>query len=106
MHATKRESLIVTLLAVTSLGAVSQDTRLIEAARSADLTKVGALLEQRVDVNATQADGATALHWAAHWDDDGMADALIRAGAAVDVRRLRDRACPCRTIGSAGPGDL
>jgi len=85
VHATKRESLIVTLLAVTSLGAVSQDTRLIEAARSADLTKVGALLEQRVDVNAPQADGATALHWAAHWDDDGMAVALIRAGAAVDA---------------------
>jgi ankyrin repeat protein len=34
-----------------------------------------------VDVNAPQDDGATALHWAAHWDDLAMADLLIQAGA-------------------------
>jgi ankyrin repeat protein len=33
----------------------------------------------------TQADGATALHWAAHWDDAGLAGLLLRAGARVDV---------------------
>ncbi len=42
-----------------------------------------ALLAQHVDVNATQGDGATALHWAAHFDDLSMADSLIRAGARV-----------------------
>ena len=33
------------------------------------------------DVNAPQADGATALAWAAHWDNLATADLLIRAGA-------------------------
>ena len=76
---------MTSLLAVASLGTGAQDTRLVDAARAADTTNVGTLLEQGVDANARQADGATALHWAAHWDDAVMADALIRAGAAVDA---------------------
>ena len=71
------------LLAMAGLGAAAQDTRLIDAARAADSTGVITLLEQGVSANARQADGATALHWAAHWDDAAMADALVRAGAAV-----------------------
>jgi ankyrin repeat protein len=35
-------------------------------------------------VNATEGDGSTALHWAAHWDDLAIADLLIRAGANVN----------------------
>ncbi len=35
------------------------------------------------DVNAAQADGTTALHWAARWDDLETAQLLIRAGAAA-----------------------
>ena len=44
-----------------------------------------ALIKQRVDVNAPQGDGATALHWAAHVDDLAIADLLIRAGARAAV---------------------
>ena len=42
-----------------------------------------ALLQQRVDVNTPEADGTTALHWAAHRDDLDTVDLLIRAGANV-----------------------
>ena len=75
------------LLAVASLGAGPQgaDTRLVEAARAADATRVAALLSEGGDAGTPQADGATALHWAAHWDDAVMADALLRAGAAVNT---------------------
>jgi ankyrin repeat protein len=38
-----------------------------------------------VDVNTSQADGVTALHWAAHWNDPDIATLLIRAGANVNA---------------------
>jgi ankyrin repeat protein len=57
------------------------DQRLVAAIRSKNAASVRALLKQRVDVNASQADGSTALHWAAHVDDLAIADLLLRAGA-------------------------
>jgi ankyrin repeat protein len=56
---------------------------LINAVKAADKTRVRSLLDQRVDVNAPQADGTTALHWAAERDDLEMVEQLIRAGANV-----------------------
>jgi ankyrin repeat protein len=53
--------------------------------RAQDEAAVRALLKQRVDVNAQQGDGATALHWAADLDNLTIADLLIRAGARVDA---------------------
>ncbi|HWP84235.1 MAG TPA: ankyrin repeat domain-containing protein [Terriglobia bacterium] len=61
------------------------DLRLVEAARNQDRDAVRSLLQQKVDVNAPQGDGATALSWAAHWDDLEMADLLLAAGANVNA---------------------
>jgi ankyrin repeat protein len=57
--------------------------RLVDAVKAADKTAVRSLLAQRVDVNAPQADGTTALHWAAHGDAAEIVELLIRAGANV-----------------------
>src|ERR1700681_4587789 len=73
------------LLVLVSSLAVAGDLRLVEAARNQDREAIRALLQQHVEVNASQGDGATALHWAAHWDDPVMADLLIRARADVDA---------------------
>jgi ankyrin repeat protein len=43
------------------------------------------LLQKKVDVNAAEADGSTALHWASYRDDVESADLLIRAGAKVSA---------------------
>src|SRR5918993_326768 len=59
--------------------------RLVEAARNQDWKAVRALLDQRADATARAHDGATALHWAAHWNHLDAADLLIRAGANVNA---------------------
>jgi ankyrin repeat protein len=79
-----RSWLIVPLLSVASL-ATSSELRLVDAVEKRDKEAVRLLLNQRVDVNAPQADGATALAWAAYWDDLETADLLIGAGANVNV---------------------
>jgi len=62
------------------------DARLAEAARMQNGNELRVLLRQGADVNAPEADGATALHWAAHWDDLNTAQSLIDAGAKVNAR--------------------
>jgi len=46
-----------------------------------DRAAVRSLLQKKADVNAPQADGATALQWTAYRDDLELADLLISAGA-------------------------
>ena len=38
-------------------------------------------MKERADVNGRQPDGATALHWAAHWADMETVTVLLAAGA-------------------------
>jgi len=72
-------------LAVIGIAAGDRDLRLVDAAKKADGGALRGLLEQGVDVTASQADGTTALHWTAYWDDTEGADLLIRAGARVNA---------------------
>jgi uncharacterized protein len=75
---------LVFYLPILGLGATS-DLRLVEAVKNQDAAAVRKLLSHHIDVNAAQGDGATALHWAAHWDQLDTAEALIRAGANVNA---------------------
>lgn len=59
--------------------------QIADAAERADWPRVTALLQG--DVNAAQADGTTALHWAAHHDQTEIARKLIAAGAKDVVSR-------------------
>lgn len=69
------------------------DHAVADAVMNKDGAGLRALLAKKADVNAAQADGATALHWAAHWDDLATADLLIRAGADAKAAN-RDGATP------------
>ena len=75
---------LASIVTIVTLGAAS-DMRLIEAVKTGNRQAVVALLKQRVDVNAPQGDGATALHWAVHRDDLTTTDLLLRAGARANA---------------------
>jgi ankyrin repeat protein len=87
MHA--RKALFVcafaAVIGATGLAQTRRDLRLVDAVERRDAGAIDALLKQRIDVNAAQPDGATALHWAAHWDDVATAERLLQAGANVNA---------------------
>src|SRR5262245_55943938 len=64
--------------------AAAQSGELIQAARARDVETVRVLLKRGSDANTAQEDGATALHWAAHWNETAIADALVAHGARVN----------------------
>src|SRR5256886_7618376 len=57
-----------------------------DAVMKRDKAALRALLERKADVNATQVDGATALHWAVYYDDRQAVDLLINSGAKIDLK--------------------
>ena len=68
-------------LGAVEVAAQAPDLRLIDAVKLQDTGAVRRLLDASVDVDAAQADGATALHWAAYLDDLEAARLLVDAGA-------------------------
>jgi ankyrin repeat protein len=76
------ELFFATLLCLfVSLWLFAGTSDVADAAMKKDAAALRALIQQKADVNAPQADGTTALHWAARWNDLEMAASLIRAGA-------------------------
>ena len=59
------------------------DRRLVDAVQQRDFETARGLLAAGGGVNVPQGDGATALAWAAHWDEVDLASKLIAAGADV-----------------------
>jgi uncharacterized protein len=76
---------ITASMAVICLAAAGSDAPLADAIRAKDSASVRALLDRGVDVNAPQADGMTALHWAVRQDHPKTAETLLRAGADVNA---------------------
>ena len=77
---------------------------LADAAQRQDVAALRGLIKQGARVNAPQADGTTALHWAAHWGDAETVKLLLAAGADVKATN-RYGATPlseAATLGNAG----
>ena len=87
----KRVVLLFLAISAVSLAAGRSDVA--DAAMRGDKAAVRTLVEQKADVNAAQADGATALHWAVFRSDKEMVDLLIRAGTNAKAAN-RDGATP------------
>ena len=74
---------LVVTFGVTALAA--ERPAVIDAARNRDHAALRALIQKKADVNQPEADGATALHWAAYHDDRESVELLIAAGANVNA---------------------
>ena len=70
---------VLLLLPVAGFGA--GPAAVADAVMRGDGASVRQLIEQHADVNLSQADGATALHWAVFHSDKEMLELLLRAGA-------------------------
>ena len=71
--------------AVSLAFAAGADAPLADAVMRGNQDSVRTLLQQKADVNATQPDGTTALHWAVRQNELELAQTLIRAGAKAVV---------------------
>jgi ankyrin repeat protein len=75
---------LVLAVGVTRVQAAgTSNASMIKAVKSGDAATVRVLLKMPNAANAADADGTTALHWAADRDDLAMAQMLVRAGARV-----------------------
>ena len=63
----------------------ADEASLLDAAQRNDIDSAMMSIDQGVGVNTTSPDGATALHWAAHWGTTDLAERLLSAGALVDA---------------------
>lgn len=77
--------LALLMVAVTGTASAAERATLADAAERRDRAAIRAELARGVDVNATQVDGTTALHWAAYYDDVETAALLVKAGANVNA---------------------
>jgi ankyrin repeat protein len=79
-----RFTVLVSLVASSSIATLTlsgQGASLLDAAKQGNVIAVRSLLSQRVDVDARDRDGMTALLWAVYADDREMVRLLLGAGA-------------------------
>ncbi|MEE2637567.1 MAG: ankyrin repeat domain-containing protein [Acidobacteriota bacterium] len=76
-------SIVMTMASASA--SAGDTTDIIERVKTGELDALRSLIEMGADVDATQGDGATAMHWAAHRNDHVAADLLITAGAHVGI---------------------
>jgi ankyrin repeat protein len=74
-------SALCALLLSAMAGPVFAQVEIVDAAGKGDTATVERLLKSGADVNAQQADGATALQWAAYRGDAKLVERLLKAGA-------------------------
>ena len=95
------------VLFLAVLAAAPADAPVADAASRGDVEAVRSLLQRGVDVQTAQADGMTALHWAAMRSDVDLAETLIYAGAHLEATTRIGQHTPLHVGSRSGrPGVL
>ena len=80
-HFTRLVWLAMALALAVGRPSAASDSTVADAAERRAVEALKSLVMEGADVDAPQPDGATALHWVAHWDDVATASELLSAGA-------------------------
>jgi ankyrin repeat protein len=79
------------MITIISLGCISKrnvNEEFVMAAKHGDTARVGALLQQGVNINAVDRQfGATALMWASHEGHTDIVRLLLSNGASIDAQQ-------------------
>jgi uncharacterized protein len=81
-----KAKLTLLILACTLCRVAAAASDVADAVMKQDSVQLKHLLASRADVNATQPDGSTALHWAAYHGDAAIAAVLLKAHANPNVQ--------------------
>lgn len=106
----RRGALVVVACAATlMLGAARftpAESPVADAVMRGDTAQVRTLIRAGNDVNAAQADGMSALHWAARRGDANSAQVLLFAGARVDAVTRNGNYTPLHLAAREGRADV
>ena len=98
-------SLVFLCVAAMPAVADAAGSEAADAVQRKDTPALRALVTKKVNVNTPQADGTTALHWAAHYNDVETVRLLLRAGANPGVTN-RFGASPLSEAALSGNAEL
>ena len=96
----------IVALSLLLVAATPTDSPVADAAQRGDLEAVRTLLRDGADANGAQADGTTALHWAAMNDDVQIVEVLLYAGATVKPTTRLGGYTPLHLASRSGHGDV
>ena len=99
-------SSVVVLVAAGPVEVSTSSSPVADATREGDREMVRSLLKDGLDVNASQGDGMTALHWAALANDVEMAEMLLYAGANVRAATRLGAYTPLLLASKSGNGAM
>ena len=85
MRWSKTTGFALGMLAAAGSALAAERATMADAAERRDRAAIRTEITRGGDVNATQVDGTTALHWAAHYDDAETVALLVKAGANVNA---------------------
>lgn len=99
-------ALAAAVLVALGLSQAAALSSVIEAARTGDAEALRAAVRSGADVNAAEADGFTALHWAAKNGNREIAAVLIAAGADLSATTRLGTHTPLHVASASGHADV
>lgn len=103
---TLRSALTAAVFGLVMIAALRPEAPVADAAERGDVQAVVRLIEEGGDINATQGDGMSALHWAAYNADAELAELLLGHGAAVEGRTRLGSYSPLHLAARSGRSEV